>query len=195
MKRVLVPVADGSEDIETSSITDVLVRCNIDVVVASVMNGRKDVTLARKLHLIAPHCIEDCTKLTFDAILLPGGMPGATHLGASQHLVQLLKAQMAAGRLYGAICAAPAVALAPNGLLEGISRATCYPGLKGNLSLCGVTWEPLPVVLCRNCLTSQGPGTAILFALTAAELLVGQEVAQQVAKAMLVDFRSMVGKL
>ena len=90
--NVLVPVADSSEDIETACITDVLVRAGAKVTVASVMPaGRLQVTMARGLKLTADTHIDACTDAEWDAIALPGGMPGAEHLSGSEPLTELLK--------------------------------------------------------------------------------------------------------
>jgi len=184
-KRVLVPVADGSEEIEAVCLIDALRRAGAEVTVASV-DGLQ-VTASRGVKLVADARIADCTSQTYDCIVLPGGMPGAEHLRDCVALIGMLKKQKQAGRLYGAICASPAVALQPHGLLEGI-KATCYPSLRSKLDPRYVSDER--VVVDRNCATSQGPGTAIEFALQLVELLFGPQKAKEVAEPMLVGPRS-----
>ncbi|MCP4452872.1 MAG: DJ-1 family protein, partial [Planctomycetes bacterium] len=88
------------------------------------------------------------------------------------------------GRWMAAICAAPAEVLQPNGLLEGI-RATCYPSLLDQLDSAYASNEP--VVIDQTCVTGQGPGLSLLFALTLVEVLVGPLERRAVAEAMLVE--------
>ncbi len=180
-KKVLVPIADGTEEIEAVCIIDTLRRAGADVTVASV--DQLQVTASRGVKLVADALIADCTAQTYDCIALPGGMPGAEHLRDSAELIAMLKKQKAAGSLYAAICASPAVVLHPHGLLEGL-KATCYPSFRNKLDPPHASDER--VVVDGNCVTSQGPGTAIEFALKLVELLFGRREAHEVADAMLV---------
>ena len=116
-KKVLVPIADGTEEIEAVTLIDVLRRAGVQVTVASV--SALQVTASRGVKLVADKLIADCKNEPYDLIVLPGGMPGAEHLRDCTALIALLKAQQQGGKLYGAICASPAVALAPHGLLDG----------------------------------------------------------------------------
>lgn len=181
-KKVLVPIADGIEEIEAVCLVDTLRRAGAEVTVASV--GQRQVTASRGVNLVADARISDCMNETFDCIALPGGMPGAEHLRDSAELTTKLKQQRRAERWYGAVCASPAVVLQHHGLLEGI-RATCYPCLQNQLDPTRVSDDC--VVVDGHCVTSQGPGTAIRFALKLVELLFGRETAGQVGQAMLVD--------
>ncbi|WP_295716646.1 DJ-1 family glyoxalase III [uncultured Halovibrio sp.] len=176
----LVPIANGSEDIESVTIIDVLRRAGVEVTVASV-HADATVTAARETRITADTLITDCSDRTFDLIALPGGMPGARNLGDSAPLVGMLRAQKEAGRLYGAICAAPAVALEPNGLLEG-HAATAHPGFQSKLTNQSRIGER--VVVDGHCITSQGPGTALAFALTLVEHLCGRAKRDEVAAPM-----------
>lgn len=108
-KKVLVPIADGSEEIETTCITDTLTRFGADVTIASVMEDTICV-MSRGLKVQADCVIQDAGD-QFDLVALPGGMPGAEHLRDSQVLTSLLEKQKAAGKLYGAICAGTYVAM------------------------------------------------------------------------------------
>jgi 4-methyl-5(b-hydroxyethyl)-thiazole monophosphate biosynthesis len=179
-KKVLVPIADGSEEIEAVCIVDTLRRAGAEVTVASV--DKLQVTASRGVKLVADALIASCTSQTYDCIALPGGMPGAEHLRDSAPLIDLLKKQKQAGRLYAAICASPAVALRPHGLIDKV-RATCFPAFQSKLDPAYASQER--VVLDGNCVTSQGPATAIEFALKLVELLFGPAKAKEVGSAML----------
>jgi len=98
MAKVLVPIADGIEELESVTLIDVLRRAGAQVTVASV-SAALQVTASRKPKLVADAMIGDCAGTTFDAIILPGGMPGAEHLRDSVPLIELLKQQVQAGRL------------------------------------------------------------------------------------------------
>jgi 4-methyl-5(b-hydroxyethyl)-thiazole monophosphate biosynthesis len=119
----------------------------------------------------------------YDLIVLPGGMPGAEHLRDSEPLIGLLKAQRNSGRLYGAICAAPVVALQARGLLKG-RKATCHPSVAAQLENNEAVEQR--VVVDDNCITSRGPGTAVEFSLALVGALCGVETAQEIGAHMLV---------
>lgn len=186
-KTALVPVADGTEEIEAVCIIDVLRRAGVDVTVASVMD-RLQVTASRGVMLVAEKPIGECEGRDWDLVALPGGMPGAAHLRDSAALGRILDRQAASRRLYGAICAAPAVVLHPLGLLKGLA-ATCHPAFREQLPQYR---EPDPesangrrVVIDGGCVTSQGPGTALEFALSLVSILSGEERAKEVAAPMM----------
>ncbi|MBN2129220.1 MAG: DJ-1/PfpI family protein [Sedimentisphaerales bacterium] len=180
-KTALVPIADGTEEIEAACIIDTLRRAGIEVTVASV--DALQVTASRGVKILADGRITDCVGRSYDCIALPGGMPGAEHLRDSAPLIAKLKEQKDAGRLYAAICASPAVVLHHHGLLKGL-KATCFPAMQNQLDPQRVCRDR--VVFDGNCVTSQGPATAIEFALKLVELLAGPDKARQVAQAMLV---------
>jgi len=168
-KTVLVPIADGTEELEAVTIIDILRRAGAEVTVASV--GELQITASRGVKITADCSIEDCKEKEYDLIALPGGMPGAEHLRDSSTLIDLLKAQKEAGKWYAAICAAPVVALQPHGLLKGL-KATCHPGRVDNLE--DQEASTFRVVVDGTCITSQGPGTALEFALVLVETIMGQ---------------------
>jgi 4-methyl-5(b-hydroxyethyl)-thiazole monophosphate biosynthesis len=184
-KRVLVPICDGSEEIETTCITDTLVRCGAEVVLASVHpDGNLKCKMSRGVNFLADMTIAEASTQSWDLIALPGGMPGASHLAASAQLTSLLQNQISEKKLYGAICAAPAVALASQNMINE-AGATCYPAPAFRDALEGASDDK--VVVQGNLVTSQGPGTALLFGLQLGEELFGKEVADKVAKEMLVE--------
>ncbi|WP_439859738.1 DJ-1 family glyoxalase III [Pseudomonas sp. MBLB4136] len=180
--RAVITVADGVEDLECVTLIDVLRRAEIEVVVASIEN-RRMITCARGTRLTADAMLVDVLAQEFDLIVLPGGMPGAQRLGEHEPLAERVRQQAKAGKFYAAICAAPAMALQPFGVLKQ-RRMTCYPSFSDRLSGCSFVDEP--VVVDGNCITSQGPGTALTFALTLVEQLRGKGTRRQVAEAMLV---------
>lgn len=182
-KKVLVPIADGTEELEAVCIIDVLRRAGAEVTVASVMEDRLQVTASRGVKLVADRLMKDCTAVTYDLIALPGGMPGAGHLRDSKELEQLLKRQNREGKLYAAICASPAVVFFPHGLLSQ-RRATCHPGRVQTFENSDTESVDSRVVVDGNCITSQGPGTAIEFSLKLVELLFGEQKAGEVAGPM-----------
>jgi 4-methyl-5(b-hydroxyethyl)-thiazole monophosphate biosynthesis len=178
-KMVLVAVAEGSEELETICIVDVLRRAGANTILASV--GKLEVNGSKGVKLTADKLLTACAGGTYDLVALPGGMPGSEHLRDCAELIRALKRQRSEGRLYAAICAAPAVALYPHGLLEG-RRATCHPNFAHLLS--NVDLLDAPVVVDGNCVTSRGAGTAVEFSLTLVEQLYGKEKAREVAKGM-----------
>ena len=180
--RALISVADGVEDLECVTLIDVLRRAEVEVVVASI-ESRRMITCARGTRLTADTMLVDVLAQPFDLIVLPGGMPGAQHLAEHEPLAERVREQAKAGKLFAAICAAPAVALQQYGVLRQ-RRMTCYPAFSDRLS--GCVFVDQPVVVDGNCITSQGPGTALDFALTLVEQLCGKTVRKQVAEAMLV---------
>jgi len=184
MANCLVAIADGTEELEAISVIDALRRAGARVTVASV--GGRQVTCAHGVVLVADALLGDCVRQTYDAIVLPGGMPGAEHLRDSAALTDLLRRQHAEGRLLAAICASPAVVLQHHGLI-GARRATCYPGCEPALENADATGAA--VVVDGPCITSRGPGTAVLFALALVRALCGEASATKVAAGMLAPTR------
>ena len=176
-QMVLVPVADGTEELEAVAIIDVLRRAGAKVTVASV-SGVRQITASRGVVIVADALIADCTDTEYDLVVLPGGIPGAEHLRDSVDLTRILKRQAGKGRLFGAICASPAVVLEHHGLLAG-RRATCHPGFVDHLKRRDRVDER--VVVDGNCITSRGPGTAVEFALVLVEQLFGKDKGEEVA--------------
>jgi len=179
-KQALVPIADGSEEIEAVTIIDVLRRAGVEVTVASVGVGKtKQITAARGTNIVADSFIADCADKAWDLIAIPGGIEGADHLAASEILDQLLRSQAQQGKFYAAICAAPAVVLGSKGLLAD-KTATSHPRFYQSLIAKEVDTESR-VVVDGNCITSQGPGTAIDFALELVEQICGIVKREEVA--------------
>lgn len=176
-RKVLVPIADGTEEMEAVTIIDVLRRAGADVTVASVSDNLR-VIASRGVKLEADVSIHDCVEPIWDLVVLPGGMPGADNLRQSVALISILQKQQTRGGLYAAICAAPAVVLQPLGLLQG-RRATSHPNFVDLLADSSAADSPIvddgPVI------TSRGPGTAMLFALHLVERLYGPQKREEIA--------------
>ena len=179
-KSVLVPVADGTEELEAVAIIDVLRRAGAAVTVASV-SGNRQISASRGVTIIADTLIEECVDKPYDLVVLPGGIPGAQHLRDAPDLIRMLKGQQEKEKLYGAICASPAIVLDHHGLLEG-HQATCHPGFAEQMNKKHHVDER--VVTSGNCLTSRGAGTAVEFALVLVERLYGKEKRHEVAASM-----------
>ncbi|HSO83646.1 DJ-1 family glyoxalase III [Thiocapsa sp.] len=180
MPSVLVPLAQGCEELEAVTIIDLLRRAALDVVTAGLDN--RPVTASRGTLLIADTRLEDVLERTFDMIVLPGGLPGADHLAEDPRIIALLRRQHAAGRFSAAICAAPKV-LARAGLLDGRS-ATHYPGAVDHAVYPSVEFTDASVVVDGTIVTSRGPGTAMDFALQLIELLLGGESRDRVERGL-----------
>jgi len=183
MPTALIVIADGIEEIEAVTQIDLLRRAGVTVTVAAPVS--KTVSCSRGVTLVADTHLDEITDQPFDLISLPGGMPGAEHLRDSPSLIRMLKKQQQQKRWIGAICASPAVALLPHGLLDGY-QATCYPSFQPLLAQaphCELVDQP--VVCDRKFITSQGPGTALAFSLTLVEVLCSKQQRDALADALL----------
>lgn len=180
MYRVLVPLAQGCEELEAVTIIDLLRRAKIEVVTAGLND--EPVVASRGVRLIPDISIDDAIDLNFDMIVLPGGLPGAEHLDNDPRIKSLLKKMANDEKYTAAICAAPKV-LANAGILSN-KKATSYPGFLENLDLPDTDLKTDPVVIDGNVITSRGPGTAMDFALALIETLAGKDKRDEVEKAL-----------
>ena len=171
MPTVLVPLAQGSEELEAVTIIDVLRRAEINVITAS-LDGNT-ITASRGVKLVADTSLDKVVNQEFDMIVLPGGVAGATHLDEDERIHRILKKMSQDGKYTAAICAAPKV-LANAGLLEG-KMATSYPGFIDKMDLPQTRVLEDTVVIDDKVITSRGPGTAMDFALALVEKLSGKE--------------------
>ncbi len=174
MKSVLIPLAPGFEDLEAVTMIDILRRSGIEVVIAGLQDGL--IQGSRGVRIQPDTTLDAVLLQDFDMIALPGGMPGAENLKNDVRVIALLRRLSHAGKFTTAICAAP-MALAAAGLLDG-KRATSYPGFLENLP--NTVALPDPVVVDGLVVTSRGPGTAMDFALTLIEMLLGRSKREQV---------------
>ena len=174
--KAVVFLADGFEEVEAVTPIDFLRRAGIEVTVAGV--GTTEPTGARGISIRADVPAEDVTRLP-DAVVLPGGMPGAVNLSESDTVRNLTVKVHDAGGLVASLCAAPAVALGTFGLLEG-RRFTCYPGFEEKVT--SGTFLEDRVVRDGNLITSRGPGTAAEFAIELVRYLKGDSEANALHK-------------
>jgi len=180
MASVLVPLAQGCEELEAVTVIDLLRRAKIEVVTAGLTD--QPIKGSRGTVLLADMTLDQALARDFDMVVLPGGQPGATNLENDGRILALVK-KMAAGERYtAAICAAPKV-LAVAGLLDG-RRATAFPGSLEASAFPAVQLETAAVVADGKFITSRGPGTAMDFALTLIEALVGLETRNAVEAAL-----------
>ena len=171
MASVLVPLAQGCEELEAVTVVDLLRRAGIEVITAGL--DAQPVHASRGVTLLPDMSLDAAMQLEFDMIVLPGGLPGADHLRDDPRVIDLLKKMAAADKYTAAICAAPRV-LAHAGLLDG-KRATSFPGALDVAAVPGIEYQEAPVVTDGKVITSRGPGTAMDFALTLIETLAGKQ--------------------
>ncbi len=177
--NALIPVSHGSESLETVTIANILRRADVEVTVASITDDLV-VDGTRSIKIAADAKFDEVAQKDFDLIVLPGGENGAKALGAHAALMGKIVAQRRDHRWYGAICAAPALALHPHGLLDG-KKATCYPAFRSTL----LHYVDLPVVVDGHCITGQGPASAVAFGLQLVESLCGSAKRKAVAEGLL----------
>lgn len=183
MNTSYIFLAAGFEEIEALTVVDVMRRAGMDIKTVSITDSHT---------VIGAHGIPVTTDLVYDKtdfitpewLIIPGGMPGAENLSKFAPLNSLLINQSASGKI-AAICAAPAVVLAPLGILQG-QDATCYPSFMDDLEKGGATYVDNRVVISGNLITSNGPSSALVFALAILASTQGDDVASSVASGMLV---------
>ncbi|MGD9716240.1 MAG: DJ-1 family glyoxalase III [Sulfuricurvum sp.] len=183
MPKVLVPLAEGFEEIEAVSVIDVMRRAGIEVVLAS-LDDRMNVRGAHGIQIQADRSIQGIDADDLDMIVLPGGWGGTKALAADERVQALLKAMDAKGKRIGAICAAPFALEAAGVLKEGY---TCYPGIESEIKTGGFTPQN-DVVTSGNVMTSRGPGTAICFGLAIVKQLVGREACEKLRNGLLAGY-------
>jgi 4-methyl-5(b-hydroxyethyl)-thiazole monophosphate biosynthesis len=177
---VLVPLAQGCEELEAVTITDLLTRAGVKVITAGL--DEKIVIASRGMKLVPDKSLAEVLEYDFDMVVLPGGLPGADHLNNDERIQSLLKNMASKNKFVAAICAAPRV-LATAGLLEG-KRATSFPGALNQYPVNNMSYEEKSVVVDGKIITSRGPGTAMDFTLTLIELLMSKEKRDQVEAAL-----------
>ena len=182
MKKAIVFLANGFEEMEALGTVDILRRGGIEVTTVSITTDPV-VIGAHNVPVTADTTLNNALLNDADALILPGGMPGASNLNDSEAVKEALLGQYREGRIVAAICAAPMV-LGHLGILQG-KKATIYPGMEDRLI--GAT--PVADKVCRdgNVITGKGPGAAMTFALTLVEALAGKEVADSLRTSTVYD--------
>ncbi|MEM6998356.1 MAG: DJ-1 family glyoxalase III [Pseudomonadota bacterium] len=176
--RVLVPLAQGCEELEAVTIIDLLRRAEINVTTAGL--DEKPVVASRKTVLIPDTDLDTALNDEYDMIVLPGGLPGADHLEKDKRIKDTLVKMANANKYIAAICAAPKV-LMKAGILE-YKTATSYPGFLDEATNTQLSNDA--VVVDDKVITSRGPGTAMDFVLTLIESLEGKEKRDEVEKGL-----------
>ena len=179
-KKALIVLANGFEEVEAIAPIDILKRCEVSVTLAGL--GSEVIKAAHGVTFKTDVVFDKYTELP-DAVILPGGTPGAENLASSVKVKDFIVKMNSGKKIVAAICASPAIVLAPTGILSG-KKATCYPGMEKNF-LPDVNFSEEKVIQDGNIITSRGPGTAHLFGFKIAETLIGKAKSEMVASHML----------
>jgi len=179
MKKVLIPIAPGFEEIEALTVVDILRRAGAEVIMAGTVEG--PVQGRTNIKVLADTQLDAVMDKEFDMIVLPGGKKGTENLKKDARVKKLVEEHFRKGKYTAAICAAPAV-LSLAGITKG-KTITSHPTVRGELRTEKISEER--VVVDGNVVTSQGPGTAMEFAFKLVELLFGKEKAAEVNKGVL----------
>ena len=180
MASVLIPLAQGCEELEAVTLIDLLRRAGVEVVTAGLDD--QPVSGSRGVVLLADTTLDKALEQQYEMIILPGGQPGTNNLAANLPLRQALIQQVEQGKEVAAICAAPRV-LAAAGLLNNL-HVTSYPGSLDDMPVEGMHYLDEMVVHDGNIITSQGPGTALDFALYLIDVLMGEPKRDEVEAAL-----------
>lgn len=179
MKKAIVFIAEGFEEVEALTVVDVLRRGGVETTMVSVTENP---------YVAGAHGIEVLTDATNeyeitdeDAVVLPGGIPGADNLRKSTLVCETVKQFNDANKLVCAICAAPYV-LGQLGVLKG-KKATCYPGFESRLE--GAQCTATRVEIDGNIITGNSLSSALPFALALLATMTDKQTADSVASGML----------
>jgi len=178
MIKALVLMAEGFEEIELSSIVNILRRGGVSVIVAGLQDGL--ITGSRGMKM-QPDALLDSIRELFDIIILPGGSPGYINLGKDKRVIDLVNRYYNEDKFVAAICGAPSV-LETAGILAQ-KRATIFKGLENLIK--SAKYIDKPVVEDQKIITSQGPGTAIEFSLTVLQRLTNEKKASEVKEQLI----------
>jgi 4-methyl-5(b-hydroxyethyl)-thiazole monophosphate biosynthesis len=184
MSKVLVPLANGFEEIEAVTIIDVLRRADIEVITAS-LDKNKLVKGANGIYVEADTEVINVDTQSLDMVVLPGGWDGTYALADDENIQNILKEMDSKGKHIGAICAAP-FALNKAGVLK--NEFTCYPSVEEQIDKDGYQGDKSMVVESENVLTSRGPGTALCFALQIVKKLKGDEMFEMLKGGLLATY-------
>lgn len=179
MKKVIIPLAPGFEEVEALTVVDMLRRAGADVTIAGTVEGV--ITGRNKINVAPDTLLDTVMDVDFDMVVLPGGAVGTENLKKDERVKRLILRMNAQGRLVTAICAAPTV-LSAAGLTVG-KTITSHPSVRAELKAGKVSDER--VVADGNIITSQGPGTSMEFAFKLVETLFGADKVAEVNKGVL----------
>ena len=183
MKKALVLLAEGFEEVEALSVIDALIRGGVNCITAAVGDDVKVIS-THKIPIIANCLLSDVKDEVFDLVFLPGGMPGSINLAQSFEVNEVV-IKHAQGKIIAAICAAPAVVFGPAGLLEG-KKATCYPGCESYYP--GFNFSEEGVVRDGNLVTAKSAAYAWDLGFTLVEMLEGKEAAEKVKNSIYFEY-------
>ena len=175
-------LATGFEEIEALATIDILRRLNLDIKTVSV-TGTRLIHGAHGIPVMADTLFRRTDIDEADCLILPGGMPGAKNLAASDALRRSLVAHNNKGKLIAAICAAPMI-LGQLDLLRN-KNATCYPGFEN--FLVGAKCVNNLVVEDGNIITAKGPGAALEFGFAIGAHFVERDLIDKMRFAMIMD--------
>jgi len=184
-KKAIILLADGFEEVEAITPVDYLRRAGIEVTAVSISDSLTVTGRWTGIKLLADKTLAEITAQgtgMYDAVIIPGGMPGASNLAACAKTGALLKEMAADGKVIAAICASPAVVLSPLGIIKG-KNFTCYPGMEEKVS--DAKWSDAAVVTDCNIITSRAAGTAGEWAITIIEKLLDRAAAQKISQTVL----------
>ena len=182
-KKVALFIENGSEELELIAPLDVMRRANLEVDVISA-NNEDFITSAHNVKIMADKKIEEINNiLDYDAIVIPGGMPGSTLLRDNKKIIEFYQTMYNSGKLVAAICAAPIV-LSAAGITDD-KEVTSYPGFDKEINCKSYNSEKA-VVVDKNVITAQGPAVAILFGYEIVNYLLQDNTADDIKKTMLV---------
>lgn len=182
-KKVALFIENGSEELELIAPLDVMRRANLEVDVISA-NNEDFITSAHNVKIMADKKINEVNNiLDYDAIVIPGGMPGSTLLRDNKKIIEFYQKMYNSGKLVAAICAAPIV-LSAAGITDD-KEVTSYPGFDKEINYKHYNSDKA-VVIDKNVITAQGPAVAILFGYEIVNYLLQDNTAEDVKQAMLV---------
>ena len=182
-KKVALFIENGSEELEFIAPLDIMRRANLEVDLISA-NNEDFITSSHNVKILADKKIDEVNNiLDYDAIVIPGGMPGSTLLRDNKKIIEFYQTMYNSGKLVAAICAAPIV-LSAAGITDN-KEVTSYPGFDKEINYKNYNSEKA-VVIDKNVITAQGPAVAILFGYEIVNYLLQDNTAEDVKKAMLV---------
>jgi 4-methyl-5(b-hydroxyethyl)-thiazole monophosphate biosynthesis len=173
--RILMPLAEGFEEIEAITVIDILRRADLEVVTAGLKEGPAEGS--HKIRVTPDTVLEKIDIGDFDCLVLPGGFPGFVNLGNDERILRMVREMNEAGKYVAAICGAPSV-LIKAGVVQG-RKATVSPSGKDQMAACA-NYSEDRVVVDKNLITSQAPGTAMEFALKLVEVLAGADKMREI---------------